>query len=107
MYKRQRFIRDLSDIFNEKFRVGWGNRLELHTNRFVPVNIAAGGSVGEALDHIVATKVLRKIEGRHSLRRESLEELAELIGNTWPDRTRGPLLTNETIAREIRDLEFE
>lgn len=102
----QQYVQGMSDFFTQRFRVGWGNRLDLHISRFVPVDIAAGGSLGEALDHIVATKVLRKIQGRHSLRRESLEELVELIDRTWPDSTRKPTLTSATIAEEIRELDF-
>ena len=43
---------------------------------FVPVVVAAGGTVGEAVDHILATKLLRKVRDRHDTRPEDLDALA-------------------------------
>ncbi|MFN8746829.1 MAG: hypothetical protein ACK5ZE_03940 [Pseudanabaena sp.] len=51
---------ELRDLL-KRFRLGWGNRLKRQVNSFVPVVVAAGGTVGEATDHIFATKVLRKL----------------------------------------------
>jgi len=99
-----KFVHGLAPFFNEKFRVGWGNRLDLHIARFVPVDISAGGSLGEALDHIMATKVLRKIQGRHSIRPDALEELAALVDTRWPDPAHRPGRTLAAIAAEIDDL---
>jgi AAA domain (dynein-related subfamily) len=102
----KRFVAGLEPIFNEKFRVGWGHRMNKHIDRFVPVDIAADGSLGEALDHIVASKLMKKIAGRHSLRRQSLEELAETVEAGWPDPSRAPESTLAAVSDEIHDLTF-
>lgn len=98
------FIDNLAPFFSERFRVSWGNRLNDHIRRFVPVDVAAGGSLGEALDHILATKVLRKVQGRHSIRPDALEELAERIERDWVDKVHGPERAIEAIRAEIEEL---
>ena len=40
---------------------------------------AAGGSVGEAIDDIIATKLIRKIRGRHDNRPEYVRELRDQV----------------------------
>ncbi|MFN7357387.1 MAG: McrB family protein, partial [Pseudanabaena sp.] len=55
---------ELCDLL-KRFRLGWGNRLKRQVDSFVPVVVAAGGTVGEATDHIFATKILRKLRDRH------------------------------------------
>ena len=104
--KAQEYIYGLSEFFREKFHVAWGNRLDLHISRFVPVDIAAGGSVGESLDHIIATRVLQKIKGKHSIQVDALEELAEWLKETWIDKgpDRDPKRTLEAIALQISEL---
>ena len=104
--KIQSYVHELSTVFKEKFRVSWGNRLDLHISRFAPVDIAAGGSVGEALDYIIATKVLQKVKGKHSIRVDDLEELRELIQDTWIDdlSKHGPDRSLEVIDEEIKEL---
>jgi hypothetical protein len=77
-----------------------------HVDRFVPVEIAAGGSLGEALDHLVTSKLIKKVAGRHSLRRDALEELGEFIEAAWPDGKHKPEQTMRAIESEIRDLAF-
>lgn len=73
-----------SGILGDQFGIGWGNRLERQMLDFVPVVVAAGGKVGEAVDHILATKLLRKIRDRHDTRPEDLTLLAERIDEAWP-----------------------
>lgn len=102
----KRYVASLEPTFNDKFRVGWGHRLNKHIDRFVPVDIAAGGSLGEALDHLVSSKLMKKIAGRHSLRRQSLEELGETVQSGWPDASHGPANTLAVISNEIHDLSF-
>lgn len=73
-----------SEILGRRFRVGWGNRLERQMLSFVPVVLAAGGTMTEAVDHILATKLLRKIRDRHDTRPEDLEALRATIEESWP-----------------------
>lgn len=73
----------LSEELGRNFGVGWGNRLERQLSQYVPVVIAAGGTIGEAADHILATKLLRKIRDKHDNRPEDLRELKDLIQREW------------------------
>lgn len=92
----------LRDPLARNFGVGWGNRLERQLYDFVPVVMAAGGSLGEAADHILTTKLLRKIRDKHDNRPESLRELQELIENEWGhlDESSPPVASIDTIVRE-------
>jgi len=65
------------------FKLGWGNRLKRQTDSFIPVVIAAGGSIGEATDHILATKILRKLRDRHDTPVDDLKHLKEHIETSW------------------------
>jgi peptidoglycan hydrolase CwlO-like protein len=66
---------DLSDYLYDAFGLSWGNRLEQQARRFVTSYMAADGSASHAADHLLATKVLRKIKGRFDLRKDDLEDL--------------------------------
>ncbi|MCC7066377.1 MAG: hypothetical protein IT456_26525 [Planctomycetes bacterium] len=90
----------------QRFRVGWGNRLEHQIARYLPVVVEAGGSVGEAMDHLLVTKILRKLKDRHDVRPAALQELSEQILEAWsnldnanaPDRSAG-LIESEIKAK--------
>jgi hypothetical protein len=73
----------LKSEMHRNFRIGWGPRLDRQIKRFVPVMIAAGGSVAEAADHILTTKVLRPIRHRHDNRPEHLDTLTRLLREEW------------------------
>lgn len=75
---------ELSEPLGRRFHVGWGNRLQRQLSRYVPVVIAAGGDLGEATDHILATKLLRKIRDRHDNRPDDLVALRDHIQASWP-----------------------
>ena len=79
--------------------VGWGNRLERQIDRFVPVVLDGGGSLTEAVDHLVATKLVRKLKDRFGVRPEDLDQLADDIETLWDLDLASP--TNTT--RQIRD----
>ena len=59
----------------EHFEIGWGARLERQWERFFPVVRAAGGTCGEAFDHMLASKVLRRLRNRHDLQLDPLQRL--------------------------------
>ena len=72
-----------ADDLQQRFRVGWGNRLEHQLARYLPVVVDSGGTVGEAMDHLLVTKVLRKLKDRHDVRATALEELREKLTKAW------------------------
>lgn len=67
--------------------VSWGNRLERQAYSFIPVYIEMGGSVSEALDHLLATKIFRKgkVTGRYDTRAEKLEDIISCLEEAWND----------------------
>jgi hypothetical protein len=104
--KARKWLDDvLRDPLAERFSVGWGGRLESQLKRYVPVVVAAGGSYGEALDLLIATRVLRKIRGRHDNQREDLQHLRDEIEGSWEDRDYPePQATFSVIDQELRRL---
>ena len=97
----------LADFLERRFKVGWGNRLERQIKDFVPVVIAAGGSLGEATDHILATKILRKIRDRHDTPTSDLRKLKDDLLQYWSmlDGQTEPEQSVFIIDTEIRRLE--
>lgn len=71
----------LKDVLKKEFDVSFGNRLERQIGNFVPVVCAAGGTEELALDHLIATKIIRrgKITGLFGVQKESLETLRDEI----------------------------
>ena len=76
------------------YQIGWGDRLKMQIETYVPMIVSLGGTLGEAMDHIVCTRILRKLKGRYdisvdSLKRfldELLELWDELDGETYPEK---------------------
>lgn len=79
--------RNLSDLLKKSFRIGWGGRLNKQLHRFVPVVVAAGGTQGEALDQMLATRVLRKLQGRYDLDVEALKTVDAVLREKWTGKT--------------------
>ena len=65
------------------FGIGWGNRLEKQMKQYIPVVLASGGDVSEGLDHILHTKILRKIRNRNDTQVEHFEKLKSTITESW------------------------
>jgi hypothetical protein len=94
---------EFTKTLEKRFRVGWGNRLDNQIARYLPVVVEAGGSTGEAIDHLLATKVLRKLKDRHDVRATALEELLALILTGWDnlDKSNPPEQCCALIEKEI------
>ncbi|PYE54069.1 AAA family ATPase [Deinococcus yavapaiensis] len=96
----------LGTLLHERFDLNWGNRLQTQMARYVPVVIAAGGSLGEATDHVLATKVLRKIHNKFDVRPEDLIDLQRTLDATWSklDARTSPEQSRATVARALQRL---
>ncbi|WP_426567791.1 hypothetical protein [Streptomyces canus] len=90
--------------FGDELRIGWGNRLELQIKEFTPVVVAAGGSPGEALDHLLATRILRSVRGRYDIHADTLDTLrTDLVESlTHFDSAHEPTATQRLLDDEIR-----
>ena len=99
-------LEHLREPLRRRFRVGWGNRLERQMTRYVPVVIAAGGTVGEATDHILATKLLRKIRDRHDNQPADITALRDDILNAWQtlDNKAEPVQSRALLRDELHRL---
>ena len=84
------------------FGIGFGGRLKSQTGRFVPVVRAAGGSLGEAVDQVVSTRLLRRIQGRHDLLEEDLRHVLELLESDWVDNGRAPERSVRVLKKELK-----
>ena len=96
---------ELCDLL-KRFRLGWGNRLKRQVDSFVPVVVAAGGTVGEATDHIFATKILRKLRDRHDTPIDDLKQLQTYIAENWQllDQFSNPDQSLNILQEEIHRL---
>ena len=97
---------ELRGLLGRDFGIGWGPRLEEQLKRYCPVVVAAGGSPGEAADHMLAMRLLRKIKNRHDNRQDQLERLRDHIQAAWPslDKTTEPVKSNAILREELARL---
>jgi hypothetical protein len=82
-------IESLAVEFRDGFDIVLDNRFETHVGKYVPVVVDAGGTVAEAVDHLLATKLLRRLEHRHNVRIAQLESLRTRI-DEMAERSRFP-----------------
>ena len=75
----------LDAILMEKFDLSFGNRIVTQTINFVGVFTAAGGTLDNALDYQISTKILRKVITSDD--EEALLELQEAV-SAYPETTR-------------------
>ena len=93
----------MAKALEEHAAVPLGNRLDMQLKRYLPVVLAMGGSVGEAMDHVLQTRVLRKVRDRHSIQRDDLEKLQECLQREWKVIDAGsPKRCLELLAKEIK-----
>lgn len=104
----KRFLNgDLAQRLYQDFRISVGPRSTKHLDQFVPVVCAAGGTVREAADHVLAMKVLRKIRGRYELRADSIEAFRDELPKYWAVLTSAGTADQELPDRSIRLLDDE
>lgn len=76
---------DITTQLANTFDLGWGNRFERQAKRFIPVMLACGASKGEALDHLLSTRVMRngKVTGRYDVNAEDIGKLSDALEDFW------------------------
>jgi hypothetical protein len=93
-------------LLEGEFNLGWGNRLERQAFRFVPVVVAAGGTIGEAFDHLLATRLFRagKITERYDIGVDTLKALEATLTDVWNgvDSSTLPEVCHNRLEREIK-----
>lgn len=77
----------MTKTLSSEFSLGWGNRFERQANRFIPVMLATGATKGQALDHLLASKVMRKgkVTERYDIDIEAIEQLKVSVEEFWKD----------------------
>ena len=100
---------DLTKRLETDFGLGWGNRFEKQAMRFIPVIKAAGGTEGEALDHLLSTRVMRKgkVTGRYDVSLDALKTLQDALLTFWEEAGLDgvPQSCNQLLEADIRRLE--
>lgn len=100
---------DLTGQLEKEFGLGWGNRFEKQALRFMPVVRAAGGNDGEALDHLLSTRVMRKgkVTGRYDVTLDALKSLQGALETFWIEAALDgePQKCNQLLEADIRRLE--
>lgn len=76
----QKNIKEIDVFLQDKFKTAFGNRIIRQVNIFVPVFIGCGGSEVEAIDFMLTTKILRKLNALNlAFLQKELKELSALI----------------------------
>ena len=94
-----RLILDVLEDFDDE--LSWGPRITRQINRFVPAVVAAGGSMGLAVDHLLYTKLTRRLRDSFSPEsRNARKLLLQSIQTYWPCGT-----FDVTASKAVQDLE--
>lgn len=88
------YLDKLDELLMERFDVSFGNRIVTQTIAFTAVFMAAGGTLEDALDYQISTKILRKV-----ITSDDEEALLELQSVTvdYPE-------TQRLLEKRIKDL---
>ncbi|MEV5711842.1 hypothetical protein [Actinoallomurus sp. NPDC052274] len=92
---------ELRDRLLRDFRISSGSRTMTYLDAFVPVVLAAGGTTGDAADHALATRVLRKLRGRFEIPMRLIEGLREDLPRLWEPFKTAPHRSLERLDEEI------
>lgn len=79
---------DMAPELGKVFNVGWSHRLRRIAETFVPVMVVSDGqdrtrAEAEAADHLLATKVFRKLEGRFDVSADDFKLLEDHLLSKW------------------------
>ena len=94
----ERFL-NICDFIRDAFDIRFGNRIMVQITQFVPVYVALGGTKEAALDFMLASKVLRKLEGVfEDYVKDELIKLTKLLNSTYG---KGVMVETERIIAKI------
>lgn len=94
-------LRYLDDIVKNYFQITFGNCIANQLEKFVPVYIACGGTVDEAIDIMFSRKVLRKLEGIYD---ENTKENLDLFKDDIKQRKFNMPITIKAIERMVEKI---
>lgn len=77
------FLDSLRSFLGKRLSAGWGNRLRIQLSVYLPVLRACGGTWSDAVDDLLALKILRKIRDRYEIQYSDLEELLLELEKGW------------------------
>lgn len=103
----QKLDKTFGPQLQRNFKVGWGGRLKKQMGLFVPVVVAAGGTVGEALDHVMATRVLSRLEGRFGADADDLRMLLQSLEGDWLEDGSYPEQSIAIVANILKEREAD
>ncbi len=94
-------LHKIDAFLTENYRISFGNRIMKQISVYLPVYVACGGEELDALDDMLAKKVLRKLETQNLTYRVSeLDALCEMFNELFgQERMRRCLKTVRRIAR--------
>ncbi|HDN9016117.1 TPA: AAA family ATPase [Aeromonas salmonicida] len=100
---------DFTKHLGNHFALGWGNRFEKQALDFIPVMLATGAKTGEALDHLLSTRVMRsgKVTGRYNIGVDIVKQLKDILENFWINSNLDgdPCKSLDLLDADIRRLE--
>ncbi|MCR9423741.1 AAA family ATPase [Vibrio sp. RM-69-4] len=76
---------DITTQLADVFGLGWGNRFERQAKNFIPVMLASGATKGEALDHLLSSRVMRsgKVTGRYDINADEIGKMTDALNDFW------------------------
>ncbi len=76
---------EFTQVLENTYGLGWGNRFERQAHHFLPVVKECGGTFEEGLDHLLATRMFRagKIAARYDRTAEDLKKIEDALLKTW------------------------
>ena len=66
-----------------------GPRFERQVNSFMPIILETGGSVGLGIDHLVATKFIRRMNENYKINSTHRKQLSDALEKAWKDNSLG------------------
>lgn len=87
-------LKELEDVLKECFGVAFGNRIYNQAKDFTAVFMAAGGTLENALDYQISTKIWRKVESCDK-ERNAFEELQKIVED-YPE-------TSELLKKKLEE----